>query len=38
MKSLLLVEFKGFLGSKNMKHIYFISDFIKYLVNVHNQD
>jgi hypothetical protein len=28
MKSLMLVEFKGFLGNKNIKHNYFISDLL----------
>jgi hypothetical protein len=30
MKSLVLVELKGFLGNKNIKHIYFISELINY--------
>jgi hypothetical protein len=30
MKSLLLVEFKGFLGNKNIKNIHFIFELINY--------
>jgi hypothetical protein len=28
MKSLLFAEFKGFLGNKNVKHNYFISELL----------